>query len=290
MHPIARYQKKSFKVRAILIGDRIDLRSLEGRERLALDPVTVPAGASGIAVIFRYGAAVLFDVDPAEEQEFLREFRPLVQQPYDRPETESVDVAVDPGVQEGLTGSSISLSDCAIERLQLVANVLSKSTVLSMYESIISRSFDLVEPFARNLERGSRMGRGSRELLRYIGTTLISEHMVVGRVEVGDKPEILWERPDLERLYSRLQDEFEISERHLALERKLSLVGADGSHGTGGVPGSSQPAGGVVHRHPDRAGNPLVALRDVPETALAPGRAGRAGLFGAHGRASPKVA
>ena len=208
----------------MLIGDRIDLRALEGRERLAVDPVTVAAGASGIAVIFRYGAIVLFNVDPAAEQEFLRELRPLVQQPYDRPETETVDVAIDAGAQEGLTGGYISLSDCAIERLQLVANVLSKSTVLSMYESIIRRSFDLVEPFARNLERGSRMSRGSRELLRYIGTTLISEHNVVGRVEVEDKPEILWERPDLERLYLRLQDEFEISERHLALERKLSLV------------------------------------------------------------------
>lgn len=224
MHPIARSKKKSFKVRAMLIGDRIDLRSLEGRERLALDPVTVPAGASGLAVIFRYGAVVLFDVDPTEEQEFLRELRPLVQQPYDRPETETVDVAVDPGIQEGLTGNSIYLSDYAIERLQLVANVLSKSTVLSMYEPIISRSFDLVEPFARDLEQGSRISHGARELLRYIGTTLISEHKMVGRVEVEDKPEILWERPDLERLYLRLQDEFEISERHLALERKLALV------------------------------------------------------------------
>jgi required for meiotic nuclear division protein 1 len=224
MNPMERSNKKAFKVRAMLIGDRIDLRSLEGRERLALDPVTVAAGASGIAVVFRYGAAVLFDVDAAEEQEFLRQFRPLVQQPYDRPETETVDVAVDPGVQEGLTGSCLYLSDCAIERLQLVASILSKSTVLSMYESIISRSFDLVEPFARDLERGSRTSRGARELLRYIGTTLISEHKMVGRVEVEDKPEVLWEHPDLERLYWRLEDEFEISERHLALEQKLALV------------------------------------------------------------------
>lgn len=224
MNPIADSGMKSFRVRALLIGDRIDLRSLEGTERLSLDPVTIPAGASGLAVIFRYGAVVLFNAAPPEEEAFLDHLRPQVQQPYDRPETETLDVAVDPAAPEGLIGNRFNLSDCRIERLQLLANVLSKSTVLAMYESIISRSFDLVEPFASRLERGSRLGRGARELLRYIGTTLLSEHKMVGRVEVVDKPEILWEHPELERFYERLLDEFEIAERHLALERKLALV------------------------------------------------------------------
>ena len=53
---------------------------------------------------------------------------------------------------------------------------------------------------------------------------LLSEHNLVGRVEVIDKPEIIWEHPNLERLYLRLEDEFEIRERHLALERKLNFV------------------------------------------------------------------
>jgi uncharacterized Rmd1/YagE family protein len=60
--------------------------------------------------------------------------------------------------------------------------------------------------------------------LQQIGVALLSEHNLVGRVEVIDKPEIIWEHPNLERLYLRLEDEFEIRERHLALERKLDLV------------------------------------------------------------------
>jgi uncharacterized Rmd1/YagE family protein len=47
---------------------------------------------------------------------------------------------------------------------------------------------------------------------------------MVGIVEVGEKPDPLWERPDLERLYLRLEDEYELRERLLALERKLALV------------------------------------------------------------------
>jgi uncharacterized Rmd1/YagE family protein len=47
---------------------------------------------------------------------------------------------------------------------------------------------------------------------------------MVGRVEIGENPEILWDRPELERLYMRLIDEYELRERHRAIERKLELI------------------------------------------------------------------
>lgn len=224
MHPIARQGKTSFKARALLIGERIDLRALGSIERIAPDPVTVAAGAAGLAVVFRYGAVVLFDVAPLEEGELLRQLMPLVRRPYAAPETESLEIRIDPTVREGLEGSTLALCDYAIERFQLVADVLSKSTVLAFYESRASRSFELIEPFAADLEQNSHSQRTSRELLRQIGAALLSEHNLVGRVQVADKPELIWEHPHLDRFYLRLEDEFEIRERHRVLERKLDLL------------------------------------------------------------------
>ena len=65
----------------------------------------------------------------------------------------------------------------------------------------------------------------ARELIRHTGRNLLVLHRMVGRVEVGEKPDALWERPDLERLYLRLEDEFELKERQLALHRKLEVIG-----------------------------------------------------------------
>lgn len=223
MHPISKSGKTEFKARALLVGDRIDLRSLGAAERLASDPITIAAGAGGIAVLFRHGAVVLFNVTPLEEGELLRQLAPLVYQAYSTPEVESLDICIDASTREGMTGKVLNLADYAIERFQLVADILSKSTVLALYEARVSRSFDLVEPFAADLQH-ARIGRTGGELLQQIGTALMSEHNLVGRVEVIDKPEITWEHPNLERLYLRLEDEFEIRERHLGLERKLDLV------------------------------------------------------------------
>ena len=41
-----------------------------------------------------------------------------------------------------------------------------------------------------------------------------------------EKPDILWDRPDLERLYARLEDEYELVERAETLNHKLELIGS----------------------------------------------------------------
>jgi uncharacterized Rmd1/YagE family protein len=54
--------------------------------------------------------------------------------------------------------------------------------------------------------------------------SLEMQHKMVGRVETGEKPELLWEHPELERLYMRLADEYELRERDRALDRKLDVI------------------------------------------------------------------
>jgi uncharacterized Rmd1/YagE family protein len=217
--------KPLFTARAILVGERIDLRALEGTERLAASPATVSVKGGGIAVLFRFGAVVLFDVAPMEEVAFLEHLRPLVANAETKLETESVVVRVERGAPEGMTdANTIVLEAAGLERLQIVADALAKSIVLALYEARVARSFDHVEPLALDLQdRGSTRGHRHR-LLRNVGDALLSQHRMVGRAQVSEKPDLLWEHPELERLYLRLEDDFEIRERHIALERKIDLV------------------------------------------------------------------
>jgi uncharacterized Rmd1/YagE family protein len=53
---------------------------------------------------------------------------------------------------------------------------------------------------------------------------LLVQQRVSGRVAVAEKPDVVWDRPDLERLYARLEDEYELKERAEALTRKLSVI------------------------------------------------------------------
>lgn len=66
-----------------------------------------------------------------------------------------------------------------------------------------------------SLERSGRGAYRAKELIQHSGSTLLSLHRMVGRVEVGEESEILWERPEMELLYVRLESEYELKESRL---------------------------------------------------------------------------
>jgi uncharacterized Rmd1/YagE family protein len=215
---------RAFRARALLLGARLDLRSWPEAETLSRAPLTTRLAGGGLAVLFRYGVAVLFDA-PAESEKALRErLAPLTEHRYRSPEAEELDVRIEEARPEGLLEGALMLQSAGLERLQLVAEALSKSVVLAHYETRLAADFDCIEPLALALERRGRIGGRTREHLKRIGALLLIESRMVGRAEIGDKPELLWEHPRLEHLNALLEDEFEIRERLAALDRKLELV------------------------------------------------------------------
>ncbi len=211
--------------RALLLGERLDTRGLEHREPLSRNPLVLRVDEGGLAVLFRYGVAVLFNVASAAEKALVERLRPLVSDPYDPPDADEMRVLVRPDGEEqvDLTGV-VSLKEVTIERLQLIADVLAKSLVLAHYETRIAFAFDRIEPLAEMLGRYGRAGPQGRGLMRQIGYVLLTQQKMVGRVEIGEKPDLLWDHPELERLHVRLADEYELRERDRALDRKLEVI------------------------------------------------------------------
>jgi uncharacterized Rmd1/YagE family protein len=214
----------SFRARALLLAARFDLRNWPEGETLARAPLAIRAPSGGVAVLFRYGVAVLFGVLSNDEEELRGRLQQLAENPYQRAEIEELDVRVDPGRAEGLQEGRLVVQSGSLERLQLIAEALSKSVLLGHYEARLAADFDRIEPVALQLERHGRIRGGSRDHLKRIGALLLMESRMVGRAEIGDKAELLWDHPELERLNAVLEDEFEIHERLAALDRKLELA------------------------------------------------------------------
>lgn len=226
--PTGRLPKdKPITTRAVFLGERLHLRGLSEPQvepQVSLGPLVLPGGEAGLAVLFRYGAAVLFNLTEAEQKNFLKDLRPRVENPLRRMETEDAQLFIAGKQPEGVTPEGIGVADLSLARLQIVATALARSVALAYYENAMASAFDLIEPLARQLEHPRGGGRRLRQLLRHIGGTLLVQHKMTGRVEIQDKPDLLWDHPEVERLYLHLENEYELRERNTALDRKLALI------------------------------------------------------------------
>ena len=217
--------EQALTVRALLVGDRLNPSWLESRDLISTTPVAFHLKPSGTVVLFRYGVVVLIGLGPDEQTAFLTALKPRIVGEFPRYEEDFARIELcDDSGESVQPGGPICLKAFSDDRLLVVADALAKSTVLSHDERRVSAVFDVIEPFAQELAAHGRTPRRRTEILKLIGNALLVQQRVSGRVAVAEKPDALWEKPELERLYARLEDEYELKERVDALDRKLTVI------------------------------------------------------------------
>jgi uncharacterized Rmd1/YagE family protein len=209
---------------AVQVGDRINTTGFEG-EILSNTPLSIRTPGNGVAVLFRYGVVVLIDMSPQQERDFLEKVSAYVFGKFDRYEEEIATIKLSDADEDQVpVGGPIQVKSMSHERLLVIADALAKSVVLAHDERQVASVFEVIEPFARELAMRGKARLDRTGILKLIGNALLVQQHVSGRVAITEKPDALWERPDLERLYARLEDEYELRERVEALNRKLAVI------------------------------------------------------------------
>jgi required for meiotic nuclear division protein 1 len=209
---------------ALNVGDRINTTGFE-KEALSAVPLAVRVGKEGVAVLFRYRAVVFIGMSTEDEAACLERLTSRIGGRLTPPEEETATFErAREGEDQVAAGGPIQVRDLSLERLLVISDALAKSVVLAHDEREVAKVFETIEPFVRELATSGKTRRNRRGILRLIGDALLVQHNVSGRVAIAEKPDALWDRPDLERLYARLEDEYELMQRVEALNRKLAVV------------------------------------------------------------------
>jgi len=209
---------------ATFVGQRIQLVEVRGLDRLASSPLTVRVGERGIAVLFRYGVVVVLGMAAEEGRRWIEGIMPHVVDPIDPLESESFVIHIDPNGQEGVVDDGVTLRESSLQGMQVVADVVAKSQVLAHYESALTAQFDRIEPLAEGLSRGQYRGPKGRHLIAHVGDALMIEARMIGRIEITETPDLIWDYPEYERLFLRLRDGYDLADRHEAIMQKLGLI------------------------------------------------------------------
>jgi uncharacterized Rmd1/YagE family protein len=211
--------------RALIVGERIDTVGLERPDTISALPLAFRVGAGGMVALFRFGVAVMVGLTPLEEEDTLARLQSRVSGVRAKGDDETAILEISPiGDEQKSSSGPIQIKDLSPQRFLVVADALSKTVALARDEREVNQVFDVIEPFAAQLAATGRPPFRRTSMLRLIGQALLVQHRVSGRVAVEEKPDVLWDRPDLERLYARLEDEYELKERAGVLKRKLDVI------------------------------------------------------------------
>ncbi|MDX2201464.1 MAG: RMD1 family protein [Hyphomicrobiaceae bacterium] len=215
-----------FTVRALLLGESLDLKGLERSDSYAQSPLAFRAGAAGTAMLFKSGAAVFFNLTPVEEEELIRGLDRRIVGPLPNAEREIETARIVARGEDELVSSmgTLQVRSAEADRLLLIAEALAVSVALAHDERRIAGAFERVEPVAATLMERKLPSGPQSALLEQIGEALLIQKRLAGRADLDEKPDVLWDHPELERFWVRLVDEYDLPARARAIERKLTVI------------------------------------------------------------------
>jgi uncharacterized Rmd1/YagE family protein len=216
---------KELSVRALQLGERIDTKGLEREDAFSSVPLAFRTGGDGIAVLFRTGSAVFIGMTPVDEERLIRSLNDRIIEPLEERETENLRLVVRPEEDALLSPTGdLQIKAADPDRLLLVAEALATSVALAYDERRIAAAFDSISEVGQTLQE-HRLPRSSRgEILKQIGDALLIQQRLAERTDLDEKPDVLWDHPELERFWARLVDEYDLVQRGRAISRKLEVI------------------------------------------------------------------
>ncbi len=216
---------KQTHVRALQLGERIDVKGLEREDAFSSVPLAFRTSGGGMVVLFKSGAAVFIGMTPVDEEQLIRSLGARIIEPLKERETETVPLLVKPEEDALLSpAGELQIKSADPDRLLLVAEALAMSVALAYDERRIAVAFDRIDEVAQTLQDRRLPPSGQGALLEQIGEALLIQQRLAARVDLDEKPDVLWDHPELERFWARLVEEYDLTQRGRAISRKLEVI------------------------------------------------------------------
>src|SRR3989338_987769 len=211
------------------LGEFIDLKKVQETIRrysyLNRDhPLVVKLLKDQYAVLTKFGAITFWNVSDKLRSEFLKEIKPLIKskrENYNYDEDTKVFVG---GDIIRITFDEVFVPELEVSYIKIISYVLSQSVALERYEDEIETSLSEIGVIVENLRSTGRALLSEKELLRQIGKVLSVKQTAVAHLSLFDKPEEVWESPELEGIYNKMSIEYELQDRFDVLDEKIKYL------------------------------------------------------------------
>ena len=218
-----------YQAETVYIGESIDLKKVqEGVKQYSYlnreDPLVIKLLKDQYAVLTKFGTVTFWNVPVNLRKQFLGEVQPYVKSkkehyPYD----EDTKVLIGGGIEK-VTFEKVYSAHLGVEKIKIISYVLSQSVALERYEDDIDRNLSDFEIVVDNLKTKGKALFSEKKLLKQIGKVFSVKQTTVVHLALFDKPESIWESPDLETLYNKMSSEYDLKVRFDVLDKKIDYL------------------------------------------------------------------
>ena len=228
-----------FTFKAFAFGGELDLNRLAAKlgmnrkyrweEPMKLNPVTFSLSAgndSEQVYLYYFGGVVFLNCSADIIARFLGtipQYAESLKKQTQLPFREEYRLEIDP------TRKSIIANDCTVMPvfnmafMDIICFVIAKSVALERIEERIDVVFDEVEGLINKLDKG-KLELPDRDMARLASSILSFKFTSIAHIMVLDKPEITWDNPEADRLYTTMAGLFELNQRYLEIKHKSETL------------------------------------------------------------------
>lgn len=214
------------RVSAIHLGKQISIKAMHSKldfKASYQEPLLIQYSKASFIVVFKYGVVVFWGIKPGEVNKFLLTVSPFVVDHFDKKFEEELTLKVGKQVDE-IKAHEIHLSYLSVEKVALASMILARSLALESFEQQVENILKDFELVVNHFTEKGRIGFSGKYLLKKVGIAMSLQHSAVSQLALLDKPDLTWDDIELDRLYNRLEEEFELDDRYQIAAEKLKML------------------------------------------------------------------
>ncbi len=214
------------RVSAIHLGKQILVKAMQAKldfKASHKDPLVIEYSKSKFIIVFKYGVVVFWGINPGDANKFLMSVSPFVVDHFDKKLEEELTLKNGRKIDD-IRGNEIHLSSIDVEKVALVSMILARSLALESFEQQVENILKDFENVVNHFTEKGRIGFSAKYLLKKVGMAMSLQHSAVSQLALLDKPDLTWNDIELDRIYNRLEEEFELDDRYEIATEKLKIL------------------------------------------------------------------
>jgi uncharacterized Rmd1/YagE family protein len=171
---------------------------------------------------FSYGVVVIWGLNEAEEQEFLRKLQDFQRSPQDVYERELMSFSF--GTASKIAEEVIELPDEEVLSRLAISHGLAQSVRLATFENLIQKTIEKTRNIPEQLAIRGKVPLSKKEIRKKMGELFLERSSVNLHFDILDIPEFFWDHSELEPLYLLIANHLDLETRVQVLNQRLDIV------------------------------------------------------------------